>query len=192
MEKLWISIYFAVFSCFFCKSIERNDLVEYPILLYNKLENYPSKRYLIYLFIGDGGTLLWLKRIKNILTGSTLFSTHWSFIVPSASAIISVTDVRYLKGFFLVSDIGDSYGSIRVYFLFWFLYTLFYMRSLIYINQKDFRIRLPSMRILLKRTQLEWFSSLYILYLWRFLMFPEVFNWCFMFFVCSLPLPKEL
>lgn len=43
-----------------------------------------------------------------------------------------------------------------------FLYTLFYMQSLIYINQKDFKIGLQSMRISLRRIPLEWFSSLYI------------------------------
>ena len=57
---------------------------------------------------------------------------------------------------------GGSCGNIRVYFLFLFLYTLFYMQSLIYINQKDFKIGLQSMRISLRRIPLEWFSSLYI------------------------------
>ena len=74
--------------------------------------------------------------------------------------------IRYIcplfKDIFLVLVTGGSCGNIRVYFLFLFLYTLFYMQSLIYINQKDFKIGLQSMRISLRRIPLEWFSSLYI------------------------------
>ena len=167
MANLWISTDFAAFSHFFRKSRKRNNLVECPVLLYNKLENYPSKRYITPFFpyislLGDGGTLLWLKRIKNILTGSTSFLMHWLFIVPFVLVTIFDIYALFLKTFSLVLVTGGSCGNIRVYFLFWFLYTLFYMQSLFYINQKDFKIGLQSMRISLRRIPLEWFSSLYI------------------------------
>lgn len=44
------------------------------------------------------------------------------------------------------------------------VYLILYAKFNLY-KPKDFRIRLPSTPILLRRTPLEWFSSLYILYL---------------------------
>ena len=91
---------------------------------------------------------------------------HWLFIVPFVLVTIFDIYALFLKTFSLVLVTGGSCGNIRVYFLFLFLYTLFYMQSLNLYKPKRFQNRTSEYANLIKANSIGMvFFFIYIIFM---------------------------